>query len=71
MYVENFCEVLVDVWMVVLFVVFELFVGICLGDGLVLGDVNVDGIDDLVVIIDVGWIYVVYVVGDGSFYRDF
>ncbi len=44
--------------------------GSALGDGMVMGDANADGLDDLVITTDANEIHVSYAVGDGTFHSD-
>ena len=64
----NPCEALVESWTALPLVMPQLPEGTRLGDGLVLGDANADGFEDLVVTTDAGRIHVAYGVGDGSFH---
>ncbi|MEM7152475.1 MAG: VCBS repeat-containing protein [Myxococcota bacterium] len=68
LFAENPCEDLVATWTALPLLLPELPADTRLGDGLVVGDANGDGLDDLAITTDAGRIHVAYGVGDGSFH---
>ncbi|MBL4685596.1 MAG: VCBS repeat-containing protein [Nannocystaceae bacterium] len=66
---HNPCES-VSGWTSIPLVLPELPQGRALGDGMVFGDANDDGLDDIVLTTDAARIHIAYAVGDGTFHSD-